>query len=405
MRYGSVGHILHSVFRIKKELGEIYLNIILLTFAMALVAIFIPIYLLIAGFSITSVIFFAIIEWLVEGAASPLIAGIAARKGFKFTIFWRSPTLILLLGMVALLDPKFGLNVAGSGIEYLVLAGLGALFGFSGAIYWTLINAEFVKYSDEIHEGEEIGILYSSIHVAGIAAPFLGGLLLSSAGFGALFLLVSFMIIFSLAPLFMLQEYRGSIKFRLSDTSLSINRNLALFLFLDGMLMISENWIWPVYIFSALKNVLSVGIAGSLSGMGIAFITIFIGKITDRIDKKAVMKTGLVFYSLIWVARMFAVTPLEVFMISFLGGMLSMFVTIPAFAFFCDSARRAPINYSIFREFWLSMGRILVLAGLIALSAFLQAAFAMAAIACLLLVYIVGGFRSARTQEVLPRKK
>ncbi len=397
MRYVNPAHILHRIFKIREELGEIYLNLTILAFAMSLVAIFIPVYLLIIGFSLVSVLYFAVIEWTVEGLLSPFIGSLASKIGFKYTIFWRSPTLIILLGLITLLDPTYGLNILGSSLEIPVLTGLGVLFGFSGAVYWTLINAEFVKYSEAIHEGEEIGYLYTLMHIVAIIAPFVGGLILTSLGFGSLFLIVSFLIIFSLSPLFMLKEYKGSIKFKLSDTKLFMNKYLALFFALDGILIFTENYLWPVYIFTTLRDVLSVGLAGSFSGIGIAIITIFIGKLTDRINKKSVIKAGAIFYALIWVARIFATTPLEIFMLSFLGGLVYILIAIPVYALFCDYARKSPIIHSIFREVWLVIGRLLTLTLLIGVIFFsvagLEVAFIAAGLASLFLILVVNRFK------------
>ena len=61
---------MHNIFRLKSELGEIYLNQVIQTFALALIGVFIPIYLLKLGFSLPVVLGFLAVYFLALGGLS-----------------------------------------------------------------------------------------------------------------------------------------------------------------------------------------------------------------------------------------------------------------------------------------------------------------------------------------------
>ena len=82
-------HIFH--FFKNKELNELYLSIAVRSFALSVIGIFIPIYLLQQGIPLAQVlIFFAIVTGTMTVCTLP-VAKLASRFGFKHLIYYSKP--------------------------------------------------------------------------------------------------------------------------------------------------------------------------------------------------------------------------------------------------------------------------------------------------------------------------
>ena len=101
----NILHFLTKTLGIKKELKELYLNIVLHILAISLIGIFIPIYLLDIGFDLNAVLYFFLVYWFFFMAGAPLVGKLVSRIGTKYTISMRAPTLILYLFLLVL--PQF----------------------------------------------------------------------------------------------------------------------------------------------------------------------------------------------------------------------------------------------------------------------------------------------------------
>jgi len=137
--------------------------------------------------------------------------------------------------------------------------------------------------------------MYILWHLSAVASPLLGGVILASMGFGTLFLIVSFLIIFSISPLVLMKEYRGAIRFHLGSMKFLYNKKLAVLFLLQGILLSSEILMWPLFVFSVFGDIVTVGITVTLSAAAIAIITMFIGELTDRIGKKKLLNILILF--------------------------------------------------------------------------------------------------------------
>ncbi|MCK4926994.1 MAG: hypothetical protein KAS11_00875, partial [Candidatus Aenigmarchaeota archaeon] len=132
-------HHMHKIHLLKNELSEVYMNLALESFALSLISIFVPIYILSVGYSFDYMILFFMIYYGCIGIFAPVSASLANRFGFKHIILFRTPLLIaFLLGLH---------NIESLMFSPLVLAAFG---GFGSSLYWISINSIFAKYSDKI---------------------------------------------------------------------------------------------------------------------------------------------------------------------------------------------------------------------------------------------------------------
>ncbi|MFH1977714.1 MAG: MFS transporter [Candidatus Aenigmatarchaeota archaeon] len=378
MLHGII-HNIHRAFKTKEELKEIYLTTILNSIAIALVGIFIPVYLFQSAFYLNEVALFMIAFWITLGLFSLITAKIVTIIGPKHTITLSIPFTIV----------HFILLVIINDIPSSIFYAIAVLGGIGASLYWIPLNSEFIKSSDKIHEGEEIGHLLALPRIAAIMAPVFGGIILVSFGFPTLFLIAIFFLIVCVLPLFITKDYKRSFHFTYSDMRFSLDKRLVFLLLVNGSVVMSDYLLWTLYIFIHFTDFILLGVASSFAGVGVAIFTLFIGKLTDKYDRGTLLKIGAIAYAFVWFGRMFATTQFEILTLSLLGGMFYTFIPILSFAMFCDVTRDKNIlRNTVVRELWLAVGRVLPIMFLLIIVPKFIVGFAVAGILVALLVFI-----------------
>jgi len=379
-------HIEHSriqrLFKIKSELQEVYWNLVIQNFAKSLIGIFIPIYLLTLGLELYNVIAFMLFYYPTVGVFSFVSGSLTARLGYKHQILYQVPVFVLFYGL--LLSMQF----ISFSMPLIYLTGI--IGGISTCLYWVPMNSEFAKNTKKIHEGEEIATAIALPKLASIAAPTAAALILTAMGFNILFAIVIFLQLLAVIPLFATGDYRSRFKFSQERRMFLMKKQLSFRVFLSGILLLMEGIIWPLFIFITLQNLLDVGIAASVAGIGMVFFTLIIGKMSDRGKRNKLTRIGGLGYGMIWLLRIFPSTSMEIFLLSLLGGMFAAVIEITSFSRFCDIARgRRLLGWVVFREVWLSIGRVLtVLLILFVFGMDLRIGFVLAAAASFLFMFL-----------------
>jgi MFS family permease len=370
---------MHRLFKTKKELEEIYLNQIIQKFALTLVGIFIPIYLVSVGFGVGNALLFMLVYFIFLGAAAPINAFISSRIGLKHIILYRTPVLITFFVLLMLINPQ--LNGLEMGLLRILLIPISAMGGFSQGLYWVSINAEFVKNCDRIHSGEEVSHLIALPKLVSMVAPIIAALFLEAAGFTILFAIVIVLMFFSVIPLFLSADYKRYFSFNFSKFRLFLSRHLFVRLFSEGTIHTVEAIIWPLFIYLRFQDIVSVGIAATLTGLGIVIFTLIVGKLSDRIDRLMLLRLGGLTYGILCFMRFFSTSITEIYLLSFLGGIFYTLITVNLFANFCDYSKGKNILAGVsFRELWLGVGRIVLLFAVIMFLPSIEIAFIIAGI-------------------------
>ena len=370
---------IHRIFRIKKQLGEIFLNQVILSFAISLIAVFVPLYLLDMGFTLHAAFFFFILHELSWVFFTPITVQVAYRIGAKQTL---SLGIGLIIAFFSLL--LFAAQFSPPSVFLIAILG-----GLAFNLYWSPLNTEFVKNIDKIYESQEIGESMAFPKIAVMISPFIGGVILTMLGFNLLFSIAVILMIISLIPFFFIKNYRIPKKKKPKKSWLRKNKGLAISMLLKGIYM-SGSIIWPIYIFLLLSQTLPVGIAASMEGIAIAFFTLFAGWMGVKVSKRNFLMFGLFLYIITWSLRALVSTPLEIYIISFFIGVAWSFYAIPVFANFSDYARRENILKDCAeRESILHFGKALPLIALFLLPISIQMIFVIVAIISLFALIFV----------------
>jgi len=375
-------HAIQRIFKIKSELQEVYWNLVIQNFAKSLIGIFVPIYLITLGFSLQQSITFGLFYFLSLALLSPLAGKLSARLGYKHQILYHLPMAVVFYGI--LITMQF------ISIPLFVLYITAIIGGTKSALYWIPLNSEFAKSTKKVHESEEIAEAVAFPKIVSIAAPTIAAVVITALGFSILFAVVIFLLLFSVIPLFATRDTKPHFTFSQEKRLLFRNRTISIRMTMRGVLFFMEGFLWPLYIYMTLGNLVDVGIATSIAGIGIAFFTIIIGKMSDRGNRRSIRKIGSVAYAAVWVSRLFAASPLEFYLLSFLGGMFNVINEVSVFSAFCDVARgKRVLGWVVNRELWIGVGRVgAILIILAAVGGEFHAGFIIAALASLVFLVI-----------------
>jgi len=336
----------HLHFLKNRELNELYISVAIKSFAISMISIFVPIYLLKLNYSLTTVfLFFAILNASHALFVIPA-AKISSKYGFKHSMFYSVPILIIFYLALYTLE-QFHWPI------YL----LAVIFGINNALYWVGYHVDFSKFSDKKNRGKEVGkakIVSSIFYVLG---PIIGGLIITFVGFQALFVTVSVLLSASVIPLFFSKDIHDPINFSIKEIFKGQTiRNTFAFIG-HGIEGGAGVVIWPVFIFfSILNNFTTLGLVSSVSVSFSLLFVFIIGRFSD-VRRRLVLRIGSLLNTVIWGVRFFIKTTFQVFIIDSFYGISKTLTNIPFDALSYDKANKSDIvKFIMFREIIIQIG-------------------------------------------------
>jgi len=341
-------HYLH--FLKNKELNELYISVAIKSFALSMISIFIPIFLLNLNYSLTSVlIFYAIINATHALFIIPATK-ISSKYGFKHSILYSIPILIIFyLGLFTLEQSNWPIYL------------LAVIFGVSNSLFWMGYHVDFSKFSDKKNRGKEVGIAKIVNLIFHALGPVIGGLILTLIGFKALFATVSVLLIASAIPLFFSKDIHEPILFSIKEIFKGQKLKNTLVFAGHGIESGLSTVIWPIFIFfTILNDFTTLGLVSSLSILFSLVFVFIVAKFSD-IHRKLVLKIGSIMNTLIWGVRFFIKTTFQVFIIDSFYGVSQTLIHIPFDALSYDKANKSNIvKFIIFREIIIQTGRVML---------------------------------------------
>lgn len=339
----------HHLHLIKDEISEVYLNLIMQSFGISLIAIFIPIYLIQLGYSLNQALLFVMVELGTLSLFSPFAAMMAKRIGFKHMILYRLPLMIFYFSAL------YALNFAAFPIYIIAFGG-----GISGSMYWVSMHSLFAKYSNRMHRGAQAGKLISIPNISAMIGPTIGGLIAVAFGFKVLLVISMVILCVATLPLFYTSDMKPHVvKFSFRDMIDKKHLRFLMQFAAQGTIAIAGVIVWPIFVYFILEDVASVGFMATTTAIGVVIFTVFIGRLSDRISRFVIMKIGGILLALTFFLRIFATNISKVFAISFLAGLFTVLIDLPVLAVFYDTANKENLTeIVVLRELGLGIGRI-----------------------------------------------
>jgi MFS family permease len=287
---------------LNRELSEMYMTVAIRAFAISLISVFIPIYLLQEGFSLRYVFLFYSILCFVHALFSHIATKLSTKIGVKHSILISMP---FLIGFYILLQ-----FVGNSWVFYITPI----IGGIQGALFWVNFHMDFAVFSTKKIRAKQISGYAVVCLILSALGPLLGGFLLLYFNFNVLFIIVSFLLLFSTIPLFASGESYVHADYSFKKVGEVIKKlgwkGLTGFVGY-GMILCSAVFL-PVLLFFTLKTYLNVGAIVSLTLFFGIISTFFVGRLADRFGNGKVLRIGSLFTFVGWSLIAFFQTVLSV---------------------------------------------------------------------------------------------
>ena len=371
--------------KLKPGLVATYSNRIIQQIAGGLLGFFVPIFLFIYfDYYIQGVILFYGISFLLFGLLLPIGAKTMSKIGLKAS---------MILGSLFLVGYFVSLFLLSNNIAFALILTISFVTLFR-VLYWVPYHTEFAETTDDLSRGKEIAFLVSISTLVSIALPFIAGLIISKFNFSVLFLISVIIASVSIIPILFLkpvkEKYSHSYFEAFKELFSKKNRKLLFAYGGEGAEFVVGFVIWPIFIFQLLNgNYLSVGILSSLIVLVSIIFRLAIGRLTDKMDKRKIIRTGSILHALGWVGKIFIQTAFHIFAVGAYHAFTSVMMRTPfATLMYEQAADRGHYvdEYTVLREMAICVGRVLMLILIFALLCFasLNFTFILAAIATLL---------------------
>lgn len=191
----------------------------------------------------------------------------------------------------------------------------------SATLYWAPFNVDFSSFGSKKQRGKEEGIFLAAQQLVGVAAPILGGWLIMTYDYTLTFLVGIVLVVLSIIPLFFLPknpvqyEYGFFESFRLMFSKKY--RYLTWSMIGHGAESSVAFVVWPIFLFVVFAgNHFSVGAFATVIVLISMTLQVVLGKYLDHHKKRKILRLGVDFYALGWLAKAFTATPFGVFITS-----------------------------------------------------------------------------------------
>jgi MFS family permease len=278
-------------------------------------------------------------------------AKLASKIGYKKTSLISSPLILLFYLLIR--------KISAGSLESYIIAFIGGL-GFN--MYWIGMNPEMATSSDSKKRTEESGYFFSMSSLAAAISPFLGGLVLASFNFNALFLIATLIILFSFIPFFFSKRHREGMESNIMDFAKSFPKADFATFYAAGAIFLGKMLVWPFYLATFIQGSISIGGAGSIIAITSGITSAFIGKISSKYGKVRIVGIASMITAFTYLVMSIVSTPMQAFVISGLNGLSFTIFNVPIFSTAMDhSQHKDKLEYFALREIAITLGRITLL--------------------------------------------
>lgn len=338
------------------SIHRIYFSHTTRSVALSLIGIYVPIYLLTLGYTLTEVIIFFIFTHV-----SALLIGLffivpLLKKYGQITVLKISfPLQILFLSLLLIME--------NSPIPLLFLA---LVNGAQNMSYWMPLNLLFIKHSEKEKMGGNLGKFLALPKFFGVFGPLISAILVPFVGFVPVFIMSVIGLGISYIPLLKIQNKSVQVSLNFSNAWKRLRKQKTLFL-LEGFDNIIEEseWFWGIYVYILIGSLATPGIVGSLEAIGGALFTIFVGKYANKNAKK-IIPIAAILVILIMVFRIFISDSVTAYSITVIASFVITLFLVSYFTSIYKTVKgEDEEEFIILREIPTVCGRLIVFGGIL----------------------------------------
>jgi MFS family permease len=362
MNLSNLNPISYLLFFLKKESDRFFVSMAIRGFGFGMISIFVPIYIYQYFNSLPLCFLFFAGVYGLYGLLSPL-GGIAMMKfGMKKAILISH---ILYWGFFVCL---LFFDVSWIFIPVSII-----LNSFARAFFWPAYHVNFLRVSETVKMGKEVGKLNFITAAPGILAPVVGGAIITIFGYPTLFVAVLCVLFSSAIPLFLSKEVRTVY----SDSYLGAykrifkkeNRYYNLAFIANGIETVINLNLWPLFLITMAVGYLAIGGITTVALGASLLFALYMGRITDRMDRKKLLTIGSILTSGAWIGKFFVINPASAFVAQSFYQLSRTSATIPYQTVLYEKTKRRGEGideFIVYRNIVITMSRavfFVILAG------------------------------------------
>lgn len=319
-----------------------------------LIGLFIPIYLLENGHSIS-----VVVTWLLVHHITLLIG--AFLTAYVSSIIGLVQCWYVRIGLVVLLFTGLFLIPSYPSILFIVAL----ISGLEAAFFWIPYNILTIRKTEERTMGRSLALASNVASAFGIIVPAVAALIIVTYGYNLLFVLAFIFILASIIPVLPLRHERVTFRFDVPHIKQVVrdNKHFIVPEILDNLGQDAQV-MWTLFLFVTAFSVLDIGALGVISGIVGMIVTHVTGKMIDSSSKKSVVRFGAIATTLTWglsyLVALYTPTPLVLYIVTTLRGFaLGIFASAYGVIMF-NRARASDEQFILLREIPTIFGRVIV---------------------------------------------
>lgn len=310
------------------EVNELYISLSLRAFAIGLVGIFVPIYLLVLGFSLNLIAGFFIVMFGIKALIHPLTAWMSARYGPKHIVVFSYIASFIYIMMLFVLP------------QYMWLLYPAALIGgVADGWFWLARHIDWAAVAGRKKASSEYSWLLIFSNIAMAMAPLVGGVVASAFGIGYALLGAGAGLLLAIYPLLKTLEPAVPRSTNLSLFKVAPWQHLAANFAMNFQSVVSVLF-WPIFIYLIVLSYDTLGVIASASLLLVLLTTWFLGRLGDGGKNTQVLKSGTRLRTLVHIARVPVQSFPAAMAVNVVGDVTDMLASAPYSIRYYEAARR-----------------------------------------------------------------
>lgn len=365
------------------EDSALYITHTIRTIAVNLVGIFLPLYIFTISHAylyfsddkIINGIVWVLGYFLLRSVGVLLTIATIGSAIFSKILFQRS----ILLSCIALIAEICLWFLAKQNIYLILVSGL--IAGIQLTLYWVPYHIFFIRKIKTVagHYGKQTSLRFFFVRLTSGVTPFIGGVIIATFGFSALFVISILLVLVSVLPIMSSvheekHTHTHDLKKILRKFYFNKKYKLMTLSYLgDGADAIIYAIFWPILLFTVLDDFVKVGFINALSLTASAVSVLWVGKLLDKKGSKLIHGIGVVFNSLLYIPRMLFSSVGLFYAIDVVDRINSSFYALPNMSLAYEKAKRSGDdgNFTVYRELVIHTSIIVVCSLVIVLVLFL----------------------------------
>lgn len=346
-----------------REINQLYLHQTLKNFAISIIGVFIPVYIVSEGFSIYHAAYFILLSGLIGFVFSFPLAKVVSRLGFKKSI---SISFLFTLPGLALIR-AFDLSLV-------LITVSGVLYNLGRSLHSISLSSGFALLSEDKSRDKDSGKMLSLPSISRVVAPFLGGTIFALFGFQQLLLVSIAVLLLSILPLLLTGDHHDNVSFKGLSHVLENYGEEVKFFSIRGIQSVAGVSITALFVYTLIGGSVDVGTARALDSLGFTVTGLLAGYLADKYGRNNILKIGTVGAGISHVFRGLMQTPLQMFTLSFIAGIFFQTYHVPLYSKFAEIADRKEkiLEFYTVRKTFIGLGQTITVLLLLGSNYFLE---------------------------------